>query len=307
MPPVDEWPLDRFTNLLLFTRIVESGSLSAAAREAGLSQPTVSKQLAELEARLGAQLLQRTTRQSSLTEAGSAFYLRAKRILTELAEAETDAADLHGSPRGTLRVGAPVAFGRLHIMPTLPTFLRRYPGLVLDLAMSDRFTDLVEDGVDVVVRIGKLSDMSLIARHVGRSARVPVAAPAYLAARGEPQTPNDLLQHDCLVYTLLATGNEWHFDGPSGMEVVRVQGPFRANNADAVRQAALAGLGIAVVPSWLIADDVAAGTLRSLMPNWTPTSVDVSVLYAPAPRVASKVRVFVDHIVDAFRANSLLS
>ena len=302
-----EWPVDRFTNLLLFTRIVEAGSLSAAARDAGLSQPTVSKQLAELEARLGAQLLQRTTRQSSLTEAGSAFYVRAKRILAELAEAESDAGDLHGSPRGTLRVGAPVAFGRLHIMPTLPAFLRRYPGLIVDLAMSDRFTDLVEDGVDVVVRIGKLSDMSLIARHVGRSTRVSVAAPAYLAARGAPQTPKDLLQHDCIVYTLLATGNEWHFNGPSGTEVVRVHGSFRANNADAVRQATLAGLGIAVVPTWLIADDVAAGTLRGLMPNWTPSAVDVSVLYAPTPRVAPKVRVFVDHFVEAFSSNRLLS
>ena len=128
MPVFDEWPVDRFTSLLLFTRIVETGSLSAAARDAKLSQPTVSKQLAELEARLGAQLLQRTTRQLSLTEVGSAFYIRAKRILTEWDEAEADATDLHGSPRGTLRVGAPVAFGRLHVMPTLPAFLRRHPG-----------------------------------------------------------------------------------------------------------------------------------------------------------------------------------
>ena len=193
-------------------------------------------------------------------------------------------------------------------MPTLPAFLRRHPGLVVDLAMSDRFTDLVEDGVDVVVRIGKLSDMSLIARHVGRSARVSVAAPAYLAVKGEPQTPKDLLQHNCIVYTLLATGNEWHFSGPSGTEVVRVQGSFRANNADAVRQATLAGLGITVVPTWrLVADDVAAGTLQVLMPEWTPAAVDVSMLYAPTPRVASKVRVFVAHIVDAFSSNRLLS
>ena len=299
--------VDRFTSLQLFTQIVESGSLSAAAREAGLSQPTVSKQLAELEARLGAQLLQRTTRQSSLTEAGSVFYVRAKRILAELAEAESDATELHGSPRGTLRVGAPVTFGRLHVMPILPAFLRRHPGLVVDLAMSDRFTDLVEDGADVVIRVGRLSDVSLIARHVGRSARVPVASPEYLAIRGEPRTPRDLPDHDCVAYTLLATGNEWHFTGPSGAEAVRVQGSFRANNADAVRQAVLAGLGIALLPCWLVADDLAAGTLRSLLPDWTPSTVDVSVLYAPTPRVASKVRAFVDHIVDTFRANRLLS
>lgn len=306
MPVIDEWPVDRFTSLLLFTRIVESGSLSAAARHAKLSQPTVSKQLTELEARLGAQLLQRTTRQLSLTEVGSAFYIRAKRILAELDEAEADAADLHGSPRGTLRVGAPVAFGRLHVMLTLPAFLQRYPRLVVDLVMSDRFTDLVEDGADVVIRVGKLSDMSLIARHIGRSARVCVASPAYLATRGEPRIPKDLLQHDCIVYTLLATGNEWHFSGPSATDAVRVQGPFRANNADAVRQATLAGLGIAVAPTWLVADDVAAGTLRRLLPDWTPSAVDVSVLYAPTPRIASKVRAFVDHVVAVFQANGLL-
>ena len=299
--------MDRFTSLLLFTRIVEAGSLSAAAREANLSQPTVSKQLADLEARLGTQLLQRTTRHLSLTEAGSALYVRAKRILAELDEAEAGAADLHGSPRGTLRVGAPVAFGRLHLMPTLPDFLRRHPGLTVDLAMSDRFTDLVADGADVVIRIGKLSDMSLIARHVGRSTRVPVASPAYLAAKGEPLTPKDLLQHDCLAYTLLTTGNEWHFTGPSGEDAVRVQGPFRADNSEAVRQAALAGLGIAVLPTWLVTEDLAAGTLLRLLPDWTPVAADVSVLYAPAARVASKVRVFVDHVVAIFRTNRLLN
>lgn len=306
MLSIYEWPVDRFTSLLLFTRIVEAGSLSAAARESNLSQPTLSKHLTELETRLGAQLIQRTTRRSSLTEVGSTFYLRAKRILAEMDEAEADAADLHGSPRGTLRVGAPVAFGRLHVMPALPAFLRRHPRLVVELEMSDRFTDLVEDGADVMIRIGKLSDMSLIVRHIGSSARVCVASPEYLALRGEPRTPKDLLQHDCIVYTLLSTGNEWHFLGSSVTDEVRVQGPFRANNADAVRLATLAGLGIAVVPAWLVDDDVTADTLRKLLPDWTPSPVDVSVLYAPTPRVASKVRLFVDHIVAVFRANRLL-
>ncbi len=298
--------VDRFTSLLLFTRIVESGSLSAAARDARLSQPTVSKQLAELETRLGAQLLHRTTRQLSVTDAGTAFYTRAKRILAELDEAEAEAADRHGSARGTLRVGAPVAFGRLHLMPALPGFLRRHPGLAVDLTMSDRFTDLVEDGADVVIRIGKLSDMSLIARHLGRSARVTVASPDYLATHDGPRGVQDLPQHHCIVYTLLATGSEWHFTGPFGPEAVRVQGPFRANNADAVRLAALAGLGIAVVPTWLVADDIAAGTLRPILPDWTPAALDVSALYAPSPRVASKIRMFVDHLVATFRGNGLL-
>ena len=298
--------MDRLTGLLLFTRIVEAGSFSAASREAGVSQPTVSKQLAELEARLGAQLLQRTTRRVSLTEAGSAFYVRAKRILAELDEAEAGAADMHGSPRGTLRVGSPVAFGRLFLMPTIPGFLRWHPGLAVDLAMSDRFNDLVEDGAEVVIRIGKLADMSLITRHVGRSTAVTVASPAYLVDRGEPPTPGDLVQHDCLVYALLATESDWHFTGPVGTEVVRVAGPFRADSQDAIRQAALAGLGIAVLPAWLVAEELAAGLLQEIMPSWTPAAMDVSVLYAPASRVASKVRVFVDHIVAVFRTDQWL-
>ena len=203
-------------------------------------------------------------------------------------------------------MGSPVAFGLLFLMPTLPDFLRRHPGLAVDFAMSDRFIDLVEDGADVVIRIGKLPDMNLIARHVGRSPRVTVASPGYLAERSEPLTPRDLLRHDCLAYTLLATGSEWHFVGPAGTDVVRVAGPFRADNHEAVRQAALAGLGIAVLPTWLVTEDLAAGSLQDVMPDWTPMAMDVSVLYAPAPRVASKVRLFVDHVVAVFRTTRLL-
>lgn len=191
-------------------------------------------------------------------------------------------------------------------MPVLPGLLRRHPGLTVELALGDRFTDLVADGADVLIRIGRLSDMSLIARHVGRSAQAAVAAPAYLAARGAPLAPADLPQHDCLVDTLPATGNEWHFTGPSGTQAVRVAGPLRADSADALRQAALAGLGIAVLPVWLVAADLEAGTLQGLLPGWAPPAMDVSVLYAPAPRIASKVRVFVDHVVATFRTSPLL-
>jgi DNA-binding transcriptional LysR family regulator len=261
----------------------------------------VSKQVAELEARLGVQLLQRTTRRLSVTDAGMAFYGRAKRILADLDAAEIDAADLQGAPRGLVRVGAPVAFGRLQVVPALPALLGRYPGLMVDLTVSDRFADLLEAGVDVAIRVGKLSDMSLIARHLGRSPRVAVAAPAYLAARGVPLAVRDLGQHACVLSALPASGDEWRFDGPSGAEVVRVRGRLRADNGDAARQAVLAGLGIGLLPAWLARDDLAAGRLLPVLPEWTPPAQDISALYAPTPHVASKVRVFIDHLVAKVR------
>ena len=181
--------MDRFSSMSLFARVVETQSFSAAARESGISQPTVSKQVAELEARLGARLLSRSTRRIGVTEIGAAFYERCKRILAELDEAEQAAAQMQASPAGLLRAGTPVAFGRLHVLPLVPAFLERYPKLKLDLLMNDRFIDLVEEGVDLAIRVGKLSDMSLIARHLGRSRRVTVATPDYLKRHGTPRGP----------------------------------------------------------------------------------------------------------------------
>jgi DNA-binding transcriptional LysR family regulator len=296
--------VDRFASLSLFVRVVETGSFSAASRAAGISQPTASKQIVELERHLGARLLQRTTRKLSLTEAGTRFYDHAKRLLADLAEAESSVSRLQGAAVGTLRVGAPVAFGRLHIVPELPDFLSQYPGLAVDLSLNDRFVDLIEERVDVAIRIGRLSDMSLIVRHLGESRRVLAASPAYLAARGEPRTLDDLLSHDCIVYRYLATGNEWPFTGPAGPVSVRVNGSFSTNSSEAVRAAVLSGMGIAMAPFWMIGDALASGALKAILTEYLAPATDISALYPPTPHLAPKVRVFIDFLRRALRRSA---
>ena len=299
--------MDRFSSMSLFARVVETQSFSAAARESGISQPTVSKQVAELEARLGARLLSRSTRRIGVTEIGAAFYERCKRILAELDEAEQAAAQMQASPAGLLRAGTPVAFGRLHVLPLVPAFLERYPKLKLDLVMNDRFIDLVEEGVDLAIRVGKLSDMSLIARHLGHSRRVTVATPGYLKRHGTPHALEELREHNCIVYSGLTTIDEWHFEGPGGPVQIRVAGNFRANNSEAIREMLLAGIGISVVPFWLVHDEIRRGVLTTLLRAHEPLAMDISALYVPTPHVASKVRCFVDYLAAEFRRNGCLS
>ncbi|KPH80981.1 LysR family transcriptional regulator [Bosea vaviloviae] len=299
--------MDRFASFSLFARVVETGSFSAAAREAGISQPTASKQIVELERQLGARLLQRTTRKLNLTEAGAEFYERTKRLLADLVEAEASVRRLHGSPVGTLRIGAPAAFGRLYIMPLLPEFLQANPGLSVDLSINDRFVDLVEERVDVAIRIGRLSDMNLIVRHLGVSRRVLVATPAYLADRGEPHLAEELSEHECIVYRYLNSAAEWHFTSPGGPKTVRVQGRFSTNSSEAVRAALLEGLGIGLVPTWLVADAIRGGQLQTILPELSPIPLDVSALYPPTITVSSKVRTFIDFIRRRFRSSELIT
>ena len=193
----------------------------------------------------------------TLTDDGRQFYGLATRALEAVVEAETGVGRRRGLPSGLLRLGTPVAFGRLHVATRMPAFLDRYPQVDVELAMSDGFVDLVEAGLDLAIRVGDLSDPSLIARRIGTTRRVTVASSAYLARRGRPMVPADLARHDCILYTRLATGNRWHFAGRDGPIAVDVSGRFRADNSEAVRTAVLGGVGIAVVPVWLFPEEIA--------------------------------------------------
>ena len=294
-------PLQHLSAMAVFARVVEAGSFSAAARELALSKSAVSKQVARLEDRLGVRLLNRTTRRLSLTEAGAAFYEGCRQMLGEAEAAEAAVSHLAAAPRGTLRVNAPMSFGVLHVAPALPDFLERYPELAVEMALNDRVVDLVEEGFDVGVRIGALHDSSLIARRLAPARRLPCAAPSYVARAGAPEQPEDLREHACLLYSYQATGREWRFRGPEGERRVTVSGRLETNNGDALRAAALSGAGVALLPSFIIGDDLRQGRLRRLLPGWEgsePTAVHA--VYPARTNLSPKVRVFVDFLAERF-------
>lgn len=293
--------MDRFDAMRLFVRVVESGNFSTTAREFGIGQPAVSKRITALERHLGARLLNRNTVRVAPTELGTAYYQRCLRVLAELEDAEAVTEDPKLGPSGTLRLSAPVAFGRLHVVPRLQEFLHRHPRVRVDLLMSDSFVNLVEDGIDVAIRIGALGDSALVARRLGHSPRLTVATPGYFKAHGVPQHPNDLLQHNCIVYSFLATNNEWHFRGAEGEVAVRVNGNIRVNNSEAVRELVLGGAGIAVAPAWLIGRELATGKLRPVLQDFTPTPLEIAAVYPSARHLAPKTRAFIDYIAACWR------
>ena len=288
--------MDMFVSMSVFRRVVEAGSFSAVARAMTLSQPTVSKHVAALERRLGTRLINRSTRQLNLTDAGRDYYEHCVRILDDLAEVETRVGGGKSQPEGMLRVSMPMAFGRLQVLPHLWRFLAEYPDLNIELLMDDHIIDLLKVGVDVVIRMGPMASSSLIAQKIGDFARVAIASPEYLADHGEPKVPADLKHHDCLVFTLLATQNEWHFRSLKGAEKIRVDGRFSSNSPDAIREAALAGMGIAVVPLWLIQDYLEQGQLKIILGDYKPIPIEIHAAYPDRRFVPSKVRYFIDHV-----------
>jgi DNA-binding transcriptional LysR family regulator len=297
--------MDRFHLMQLFVRIVDSGSFSAVAREMDMIQPTVSKQLTALEGKLGVRLLNRTTRKLSLTEAGREYYERCKRILDDVQEMESEVSDLQNRPTGTLRVNAPMAFGQLYLLPLTIQFRRKYPDLAIDLSLNDRYIDLVQEGFDVAINFGELEDSQLVARHVGSSAHICVASPAYLADRGRPAAPSNLKSHNCITYTY-TFGNEWRFDGPEGAQAIRVFGDFRANSGLTIRAAALEGIGIANVPAFLVREDIETGRLIQVLGEFGPSPVKISAVYPSARLVSRKVKLFVDYMRQEFLRIPLL-
>ena len=287
--------------MAVFARDVEEESFSAAARLLGLSKSAVSKQVARLEDRLGVRLLHRTTRRLSLTEEGATFFRGCQRALAEAEAAESAVTHLAAAPRGTLKVNAPMSFGVAHLSPLIPAFMARFPDLKVELELNDRLVDLVEEGFDVGVRITRLQDSSLIARRLAPSRNVICAAPDYLRARGSPEAPEALAGHDCLLYSYTTEGRVWRLRSAAGRRQVTVRGRLLANNGEALRDAALQGLGVARLPTFIVGDALRQGHLLRLLTDWSDERESgVYAVYPASRNLAPKVRVFVDFLVERF-------
>ena len=287
---------DRLLEIEVFVRVAETGSLSRAGRELGLSQPSASRLVAALEDRLGVRLLLRTTRRVSLTEAGSAYLERARGVLAELGEAAA-AARGAGGLQGVLRVALPVTFGAREVVPRLAAFLAAHPRLKVDLLMADRRQDLVEEGVDLALRLGPLPDSSFVARRIASAPRFAVAAPAYLAANGEPQTPQDLAGHECLLGPLGSAAEDWVFRDQAGVAIsVEVRGRLRLDSAAGVIAGIRAGLGIGIASLWMCRAELAERTLVALLPDYRLHPADLYAVFPTGPRASSKAKAFADHL-----------
>jgi DNA-binding transcriptional LysR family regulator len=285
--------VSRLSDAEVFVSVVECASFSEAARRQGVSQPAISRRIAALEARLGTRLLQRTTRRFALSDAGRRYYERCRCALAELHGAEQEATDRASSPRGTLRVAAPPLFGRRVLVPRLPTFLERHPEIDVDLVLGEGYVDLVQDGVEVAIRLlHPGASPTLVIRRVGSFRMVACAAPSYLRRRRPPARPADLVSHACLVHWALPGGSEWPFHGPDGAQAVRVSGPLRVNDVEAVHAAALAGIGIAVLPSFAVANDLRSGALRPLLESFTLPPMTVWAVHTGRRHRSARLRVF---------------
>ena len=298
--------MDRIACMQSFVRAIEMNSFSAVAREQQTTQPTISKQIAALEKYLGVQLLTRSTTHLSLTEEGKKYYQYCQQILETVAEAE---ASLTGKERATgiLRLGCPVLFGQMQIVPRLKAFIKRYPDVKIDLMMADHFVDIVEDGLDLLIRIGNRLDSSLISHRIGTTRRVTVATTGYFEQAGEPKKPDDLVEHDCIIYTHLATGNEWHFQGTDGTIKVRVGGCFQTNSSVAIRAAVLSGLGIAVAPVWMFGDEIYRGDLKVVLQDYQPTQLQIHAFYRRSRFYPAKITCFIEFLAAEFKLDPWVS
>jgi DNA-binding transcriptional LysR family regulator len=295
--------MDALSDIAVFVRVVERGSFTRAADELELSRAAVSKYLSRLEARLGARLLHRTTRRLTLTEAGAALFEASQGALERIEEAEESIARLQKEPRGRLKVSAPMGFGILYLGEAIAEFLRTYPAMSLDVRFDDRFVNLVEEGVDVAIRIGRLTDSTLVARKLGSVRTLACASPHYLAEHGEPESPEDLAAHNCLLYSYSSTANVWRFTAPGGREIpVAVTGSLRTNNGIAECEAAVAGLGVMVVPAFYAARPIREKKLKRILANYQLPELGIYAVYLQREHVPPKLRAFVDFLVERFRA-----
>jgi DNA-binding transcriptional LysR family regulator len=292
--------MDRLTSLTVFARVVESGGFSAAARRLNMSATMVSNHVQALEDRLGARLLNRTTRKISLTEIGRTYYERCAHILAELDEADRAAGALHSMPRGTLRVHTNTHLVRF-LAPVVSEFLRRYPEVTIDLSMGERMVDLVEERFDLAIRSTLPPDSSLIVRQLAPWRQILCCSPAYLATHSPPRTVADLARHNCLRYAFYPFGDEWRFVGPSGEPVsVRVTGNLLTQSAETLRFVALAGQGVFLAPSFIAGEDVAEGRLVRLLEEYRPVEFVMNAIYPHGHHLAAKVRGFIDLVSERF-------
>jgi DNA-binding transcriptional LysR family regulator len=304
--------MDKLQAMKSFVRVVEAGSFSAVAQESGATQSAISKQIAALERELGAKLLTRTTRSLALTEEGARYFEQARRLVAEIAEAESAVRAGERELTGLLRVATSVGFGRLKLMPLVQSFLEQHPKVKIDLRLNDGFVDLVEQGIDLAVRSGELRDSGLVARRIGTSRRWLVAHRNYLRrlpkGRKMPRTPQDLARHNCLVYTELPWRNAWTFTAGAGAleplgstRVVRVGGNLQTNSSEVVRAAVLAGMGIAFAPTWLFETELASGEVQHLLPDWEAAAIPVHLVSPRERRESAKAQAFAGHVAKAMQ------
>jgi LysR family transcriptional regulator for bpeEF and oprC len=290
--------MDRLDAMRLFVRVVERGSFAAAARDAGIGQPAVSKQIAALEAHLGAQLLRRTSRNMTLSEAGQTFYEAALHLIADFEAAESLIGRGQAAPSGLVRVTTSPVFGRLYITPRLPEFFARYPDIAVELSASEHMVNLIEEGIDVAIRIGTTADSSLITRKLTATSNIVVAAPAYLEARGIPASPAQLEGHSRLVFMQRGEARPWEFTGPAGSIIHHPRGNFRTGDAEQLRAAVLAGLGLAQVPGWLLASEVASGAVRVVLHDHEPAGIPINAVHSAGRRLPTKARVFIAFLAE---------
>lgn len=291
---------DSLQEMSVFARVVGAGSLSAAARELGLSPALVSRKLAALEARLGVRLINRTTRSLHLTDDGASYYEACSRVLSDIEEANAAVSAGRGEPRGTLKVALPGSFGHQHVAPLIPRFAERYPNIRLALSLSDRTVNLIEEGFDLAVRIAELEDSSLAARRLAPNRRVVCASPEYLARHGVPRTPAELGEHNCLTTTEFAMN--WEYKDPQGTPgVVRVSGRYACDSWGVLREWALAGLGIALKSTWDVHRHLADGSLVEVCPGYTfHSDVAIYAVYPHRRLLPAKTRVFIEFLAESF-------
>ncbi|MDQ0008406.1 DNA-binding transcriptional LysR family regulator [Luteibacter jiangsuensis] len=302
--------MDLFGALSAFVAVADAGGFAPAARKAGMATSSLARQVDTLEAHLHTILLNRSTRSVTLTPAGEDYYVQATRILADLDEANRSVSEREGPPRGLLRVSLPVAFGGLHVTPILPEFLKACPDVDLDLLMTDTVVNLVESRIDVAIRIGNLESSNMVARRLAPHRRVVCASPEYLRARGEPVDPVDLVHHSCLTFSYATGDRTWRFAKAGRIEQLQVRGALRANHSETLKEAALAGLGVLIMPTWLIGQELADGRLRRLLADWdanvgrataAPQSdAGIHAIYLAERRGSTKVLAFTEFLMERF-------
>ncbi|UFW91231.1 LysR family transcriptional regulator [Bradyrhizobium barranii] len=296
--------MDKLASLKAFVKVVESGSFSEAGRQLRLSRSAISKYVSELEQSLGVQLLNRTTRHASANENGQLYYERALVILSELDAADQAVTHLQSTPRGLLRVNAPMSFGTIRLGPALADFMIKYPEMQLQLVLSDNLVDPVQDGFDVTLRIAELESSSLIARKIAPMPRVVCASPDYLKRHGTPHHPQDLRGHVSLTYGFLLTGNQWKLTGADGEHWIQPAWSLCVNNAEVLRDVALKGRGVALIPEFVAGEALKKGRLKVILKDFWAPPLALYAVYPPTRHLSVKVRLFIDFLVERFGAQS---
>lgn len=292
--------MEKLDAMRAFTKVVALSSFTEAAHVLGLTRSAVSKSVAELEEILGVRLIDRTTRQVSVTETGRAYYERCLDILASIEETELEVSQLHAEPRGVLRVNAPMSFGVMHLARAITEFMARHPNLKIELLLNDQFIDPIQSSIDITIRVAILTDSSLVARKLAPAPRALVASPKYLAQYGTPDKPEDLIHHRCLHYSQHAAPPRWDFTHAGNVLTVPISSAFCSNNGDIIMAAAIADQGIANLPSFLVSPEIGDGRLVTVLPNFPPTQLNIYALYAPHKYMPAKIRALIDHLVAHF-------